>query len=364
MRKRFVSTALLFVIITPVALAQSPPVRPGDRTRASIEAEATRLKGVLASLKLPDADSEIYAGAFSRIERAGQSGHVFLSLFLLHPSAATLPAIEYQKAKTDVEKGGLEALEREWKRLGGELAEKERRLTASSARRSPLVVQAMLERALTQVQPHYQSGKLYGEQWTVEAGLFYLGRSKAQLEFALFCRGLDAVASGAAPSLRSLTPELEELEREVTQAYRRLGSADQDNAFIRINASLKVAQDLERERRFGGALLQYLEVFRALEAVDSMPAESLAPDALKSLSESFRAQLSGGKIDHSLGWLYWQMAQAALESSDENDRRQAAVILRHVAPRYFKYMARLKEGSEPKVVAREVTVTLARWPYT
>jgi hypothetical protein len=68
MRKRFVSTALLFVIITPVALAQSPPVRPGDRTRASIEAEATRLKGVLASLKLLDADSEIYAGAFSRIE--------------------------------------------------------------------------------------------------------------------------------------------------------------------------------------------------------------------------------------------------------------------------------------------------------
>jgi hypothetical protein len=222
----------------------------------------------------------------------------------------------------------------------------------------------MLERALTQVQPHYQSGRLYGEQWTVEAGLFYLGRSKAQLEFALFCRGLDAVASGAAPSLRSLAPELEELEREVMQAYRRLGEADQDNTFIRINASLKVAQDLERERRFGGALLQYLEVFRALEAVNSMPAEGLAPDALKSLSESFRAQLSGGKTDHSVGWLYWQMAQAALESGNLNERKQAAVILNHVAPRYFKYMARLKEGPAPKIVAREVTVTLARWPYT
>jgi hypothetical protein len=364
MLKRLVSTALLIVIITPVALTQSPPERPGDRTGASIAAEATRLKGVLTSLKLPDADSETYAGHFSRVEGSRRSGHVFLSLFLLHPSAATLPAIEYQKARADVEKGGLEALEREWRRLGGELAEKERRLTASSARRSPLVVRAMLERALTQVQPHYQSGRLYGEQWTVEAGLFYLGRAKAHLEFALFCRGLDAVASGAAPSLRSLAPELEELEREVMQAYRRLGEADQDNAFIRINASLKVAQDLERERRFGGALLQYLEVFRALEALNSMPAESLAPDALKSLSESFRAQLSGGKTDHSVGWLYWQMAHAALESGDANERKQAAVILHHVAPRYFKYMARLKEGPAPKVVAREVTVTLARWPYT
>jgi len=364
MLKRLVSTALLIVLITPVALAQSPPERPGDRTGASIAAEATRLKGVLTSLKLPDADSETYAGAFSRVEGARQSGHVFLSLFLLHPSAATLPAIEYQKARADVEKGGLEALEREWRRLGGELAEKERRLTASPARRSPLVVQAMLERALTQVQPHYQSGRLYSEQWTVEAGLFYLGRAKAQLEFALFCSGLDAVASGGAPSLRSLAPELEELEREVMQSYRRLGAADQDNAFIRINASLKVAQDLERERRFGGALLQYLEVRRALEALNSMPAESLAPDALKSLSESFRAQLSSGKTDHSVGWLYWQMAHAALESGGVNDLKQAAVILHHVAPRYIKYMARLKEGPAPKVVARDVTVTLARWPYT
>jgi len=364
MRKRFVSTALLIIIITPGALAQSPPERHGDRTGASIAAEAMRLKGVLASLKLPDADSEIYVSAFNRVERARQSGYVFLSLFLLHPSAATLPAIEYQKAKADIEKGGLEALDREWKRLGGELAENERRLTAAPARRAPLAVQAMLERALTQVQPHYQSGRLYGQQTTIDAGLFYLGRAKAQLEFALFCRGLDAAASGPAPSLRSLAPELEELENEVMQAYRRLGAVDKDNTFIRINASLKVAQDLERERRFSGALLQYLEVFRALEAVNSTPAESLAPDALKSLSESFRAQLSDGKTDHSVGWLYWQMAQTALESGDANDLKQAAVILHHVAPRYFKYLARLKEVPAPKVVAREVTVTLARWPYT
>jgi hypothetical protein len=95
-----------------------------------------------------------------------------------------------------------------------------------------------------------------------------------------------------------------------------------------------------------------------------MPAENLTPDALKSLSESFRAQLSGDKTDHSVGWLYWQMAQTALESGDANDRKQAAVILHLVAPRYFNYMARLKEGPAPKAVAGEVTVTLARWPYT
>jgi len=122
MLKRFVSTALLIIIISPGALAQSPPDRPGDRTGASIAAEATRLKGVLASLKLPDADSETYAGAFSRVERARQSGYVFLSLFLLHPSAATLPAIEYQKAKAEVSK--------RWSRNGGGSAAPWRRKSA------------------------------------------------------------------------------------------------------------------------------------------------------------------------------------------------------------------------------------------
>lgn len=344
MRKRFVSTAL-FILITLGAMAQSPSARPGDQTGASITAEAVRLKGVLPSLKLSAEEQETFTGQFNRIERAAQAGHVFLSLFLLQQPATALPAFEYQKAKAEVEKGGLEALEQEWRRLGGELAEKGRRLTAAPAPQTPLAVKAIIERSLTQVQPNYQSGRLYGQQTKVEYGLFYLGRAKAQLEFALFCRSLDVKATGVAPLLRSLAPELEELEREVLQSYRRLGAADQQNTFIRINSSLKVAQDMEREKRFSGALLQYLEVCRALDAAVSPPAESLSADSLKSQIESFRAQLSGGKADHSIGWLYWQMAQAAMEpgAGGANDQKQAAVILRQALPRYFKYMARIKK---------------------
>ena len=346
MQKIFGSATMLIIGITLVgtgAMAQPSSAGPIDQAGAPIAAEVVRLKGILASLKLPAADNEFYSGQFSRIERAAQSGHVFLSLFLLHQPEATLPAFEYQKARADVEKVGLEALEQEWRRLGGELGDKERRLTAAPARRLPIAAQGVIERSLTQVQPHYQSGRLYGQQTTVADGLFYLGRAKAQLDFALFCHGLDLAAPGAAPRLRSLAPELEELESEVLQAYRRHGAADQQNTFIRINASLKMAQDLERERRFSGALLQYLEVCRALEAAGSVSSESLAPDTLKSQSEAFRARLTAGRTDNSVGWLYWQMAQAAIESGDANDQKQAAVILNHVAPRYFKYMARIKK---------------------
>jgi hypothetical protein len=205
-------------------------------------------------------------------------------------------------------------------------------------------VNAIIERALTQIQPNYQSGRLYAQQTKVENGLFYLGRAKALLDFALFCRGLDLPTSGAPTLMRSLAPELGELEREVLQAYRQYGATDQQNTFIRINASLKVAQDLEKEKRYTGAFLQYLEVSRALDAVNSPSTGNLAPDALKSQLESFRARLSKGGADHSIGWMYWQMAQTAMSPGEggKNDPNQAAVILRQIVPRYFKYMARSK----------------------
>src|SRR5262245_12107270 len=231
MQKRVVSTAL-FIIIPLGVIAQLSLVSLGDQAGAPIVTEAVRLKSVLASLKLPAAEQETFTAQFSRIERAAQAGRVFLSLYLLQQPAAVLPAYEYQKAKTEVEKGGMEAFEQEWRRLGSELAEKERRLTTAPERQVPQVVKAIIERSLTQVQPHYQSGRLYGQQTTVDSGLFYLGLAKAQLEFAIFCRNLTVAATGATAPLRSLAPELEGLEKEALQAYRRLGATDRQNTFI------------------------------------------------------------------------------------------------------------------------------------
>jgi hypothetical protein len=351
MRKSVSSIALSSILIVfgmYCAMTQRSTIaaggRPDDQAGAAIAAEAGRLKGLLAPLKLPAAENDPYLEQLNRIERAAQAGNIFLSLFLLQQSATALPAYEYQNAKVDVEKGGLDALDREWRQLGGVLEEKERRLSAASTRRSPLVVDAIIERSLTQVQPNYQSGRLYAQQTKVEYGLFYLGRAKALLDFALFCRGLELPTSGAPTSMRSLAPELAELEREVLQAYRQVGATDQQNGFIRINASLKVAQDLEKEKRYSGALLQYLEVSRALDAVTSPSIANPPSDTLKSQLESFRARLSKGGADHSIGWLYWQMAQTAMSPGEggKGDPNQAAVILRQVVPRYFKYMARIK----------------------
>src|SRR5215813_9989603 len=132
---------------TSDGFAQPPSARSNELAGASIVAEAARLKKTLAALKLPAEENGSFARLIDRIDRASQAGRLFLSLLLLQQAATALPAREYLGAKKEVEKGGLEAFEREWKRLGEELAEKESRLRAGANRRTPLAVRAILERS-------------------------------------------------------------------------------------------------------------------------------------------------------------------------------------------------------------------------
>lgn len=339
-RKELMPQRLVLIILClsflPQAMAQ-PARQTASPNAGAILAEVSRLKGVLAALKLSAAEAESFNTLLSRSERAAQSGHIFLSLHLLQYAAPSIAVSEYLKAKTEIGKGGLPAFEQEWQRFGKDLAARQRKLAISQ--RLPLAVQAVIERSLTQVQPNYQASRLYGAETSVENGLYYLGLVKGQLDFVAFCRSLKFDAPPATQPLRSFAPELAELEKEVLAAYRQFDTPEQHSAFIRVNSSLKVAQDLEHERRYSGAWLQGLEARRALTAMSVTTAENRTAPSLRTQSETFRAQLSNHRADHSIGWLYWQMAEAALAT---DDLKQANAILHHVLPLYFKSMTRNK----------------------
>ena len=327
---------LLCLSVASVVLAQ-PTRLTKDSTASAILAEVSRLKDALAALKLPAAEAENFSSLLSRSERAAQSGHVFLSLHILQYAAPSIAGSEYLKSKAEIAKGGQTAFEQEWQRFGTELAARQRKLIV--AQHLPLAVQAIIERSLTQVQPNYQASRLYAAETSVENGLYYLGLVKGQLDFVTFCRGLKFDAPAIAKPLRSFAPELATLEKEVLDAYRQFDTPEQHSAFIRVNSSLKVAQDLERERRYSGAWLQGLEARRALTAMSASSAENHTAAGLRAQSENFRAQLLNSQTDHSIGWLYWQMAEAALAT---DDLKQANVVLHHVLPLYFQSLTRNK----------------------
>jgi hypothetical protein len=313
--------------------AQTAP--PAAATGQAILTEAARLKQVLAALNLPAAEQDSYAALLDRSTRAARAGHFFLSLHILQAAAPIIAGLEFKQEQLAIQQGGLAVFEQEWRRRGPELAARQRKLSAPS--KLPLVIQAFSERALTQVQPTYQASLLYGQETSVENGLFYLGLAHAHLAFAAFCRQLK-FAPGAAAWRPAPAPELAAVEKAVLAAYRQFDSPEQHGAFIRVNSLLKQAQDLARERRGCGAWLLALEARRALVPIIQTAAPPSAA-VLRIQSERYHTQLSRAQTDHSLGWLYWQMADTALAT---DDLKQAQVILQQILPRYFQSLTRSK----------------------
>lgn len=297
-----------------------------------VQQEIKRLSGVLTALKLPVAEQESIRLLLSRSERAIKADHFYLSLHILQYAAATLAGYEFQHTHDKTQS----VLEQEWHKLGPLLAARQRKLNPMP--RMPLAVQAVVERSLTQVQPNYQASLMYGQEAGVDSGLFYLGLAQGNLEFVAFCRTLKF--DPPAPSvLRAPAAELATTESDVLAAYRQFDTPAQHSNFIRVNSALKMAQDLARERRNGGVWLQVLEARRALVGILVKEAENRSAADLRTQSETVRAQLTKSTADHSLGWLYWQMAEAALAT---DDLKQANAILHHVLPRYFQSLARNK----------------------
>ena len=341
MWSKFVCVLLSFIVLLNlpcVCLAQS-----GHEQVASL---ITRLEKVLSSLNLPESEAKRLGSEFEESKRALGVGHFFYGLYKLQAAWAEVQTREYLDAKSAIGKEGAEAFESEWRRLGLVLDEKEKRLAGNSLRRSPAAVRALAESSLTQVRPYYQSGRLYGLNTTINDGLYYLGLSPALLDYALFCQSLSFGQASPELKLAPLNDDLAGLESETLRSFRRAEADGQfqqnDNRrlrYIRANVTLKMAAELNQEKRTAGAFHKYLEAVLHLGLADDATPGDLP--RLKSQSEAFAARLKDSKFDHSIGRLYWEMAQAALRRAEAGqpggeEQKRASVILERVLPAYFK----------------------------
>jgi hypothetical protein len=321
------------------------PTSASKQPDDQVSAEVNRQKNLVAALKLSDEDSNRFLATINQAEKALQAGHLYLSLNLLQQTVE-LRAFEYRKTKLDVEKGGVEAFEQEWRRVGEIVSAQEKLIASKSLQPSPLIIKAMIERAVTQVRPTYKSGRLYAQNTTITNGLLYMGIVQSYLEAALFFQNLQFNEIKTALRLRPIDGELNKLEAEILEAYRRPNATDQQQTFNYANMTLKMAWDLNREKRYAGALLQYLEAARAIALTSPPPVETLSADSLKSELQLMRTKLTSSKTDHSIGEFYWQMASSAINraegSPDKGPYSRAAVVLNRVLPLYLEYVAGVK----------------------
>ena len=322
-----------------MAYGKEPTQMQSSGTQISLDVD--RLKTLLASLNLQNDENH---DPLKPTQEALQSGYLYLSLYRLRQLRVQVEPLAYQRAEANVGKQGIAGFEREWQRLGQQLNQGESLLKGNSSAHLPVVVLAMMEISQSQIQPYYKSGRLYGLNTTIENGLYYLGLAGAHLDFATYCKQFKLAQPRPALPLRSLERELKRLESQTVSAFAQAEGTAQQSRYLAVNSALKIAWELNAEKRYGGALLQYLVTCLELNLIKATAFDAEQLPRLNRQSQRLHARLTSAKTDQSIGLLFWEMAQYALEQKDRDKAdqvygNQAAIILDKVLPLYFNYLA-------------------------
>lgn len=318
-----------------------PTVLDAQNPEKQISEAATRFERLISSKYSPTgAASGECVNDISVAKSTLKSGYLYLSLYRLRPCLLERDTQRYLQAKAGIEKGGLDAFEAEWRRLGSELDEREKLLDGSQTQRSVALIQALVESSKIQIRPYYRSGRLYGLNTTIPDGLYYLGLAPANLDFALLCQQLQIVRTKPSIKLRPLNPELAQIETETLESYKRGGAGKLQPGYNLVNSTLKLASELNAQAMYAGALQTYLEASLDLGLIAAPEVTANEVSQLRVRNQSLERRLKDTAADHSIGILYWEMAQSALDqAANEVDLKRAAVIIQDVLPRYFRYLA-------------------------
>jgi hypothetical protein len=352
---RFAATSLALLLLVP-GLTHASADEPGSND--PLAAEIERWSAFLRDTTSSDENwKDLKPGmepAMARAEAALKDGRRLLALERLSAVRMNLAGFAYVNALPFDKRGDAASLDSEWTRVGALLGA-EAAVPSPSALDGvqPAAVRAEGEAALPQVRNYYDTSLDYGRATMPWSGLFYLGVAQAQRDFVTFCRTISARTDLKAPKVRSLAVELDALEADLLRAYRPPASIDRHSEFIGASAALKEARELDAAGLRYGALLRYLQASMRIDPLRPDPPQP-DPAGLPKRLEAFESRLRQGGVDHSIGRLYLETAQA--------NPAFAEAIARDVLPRYFAALAPVTP--RPHKPAPSITVTLVRWPYT
>jgi hypothetical protein len=364
------SSAVLLLAALLSAPASSREAAGAEAPDDPIAVEIARLK---ASLAASTASGELWDDVrrgsepmLARAETALRDGRRLVALNRLAAAREGLRAAGYVYSLPDAERKDAARFEAEWRRVGELLKADLGPPTANALDGvGPAAARAIAEAVLPQVRVYYEASLDYGQSTTPDSGLYYMGAALAQRELATLVRDLGGGAPAPPPPLRSIAPELDALEAEILAAYRPPASIDRHVDFIRASAALKEARELDALGLRYGALLRYLQSqqrFAPARSASSAAADAAAPAALEARLREYDKHLARSGVDHTIGRLFLETAQALAAPGKEADPAAAQAIADLVLPRYF---ASLEPATPlPPRPAARATITLVRWPYT
>lgn len=297
-------------------------------------------------------------------ERALADGQRWLALSRLALVWNALEAADYRNSVPGELQKQMAGLEAEWKRLGPELGPEGAAAARPDFAGVPAAARAVGEAAWAEVPVYYEASLDYGENTAPEYGLYYLGAAKAQLELArLAARLTDPAPAGTPLAPRSVAAELDAFEGELLAAYRPPLSVDAHPVFIRINALVKAARELDAQGLHHGALYKLLDARMRLSRLQH-PGRALDAGEAKRQARRVEKELAATGVDASLAELFLETAVFSAADPDPaaGGGEVAAAILADVMPLYAAALG--PAPPRPPDPEPDAIVTLVRWPYT
>lgn len=222
-----------------------------------------------------------------------------------------------------------------WEADGRALEAEAARLEKDALSGRSALVQSCGEVSTFRALTHHRASRMYAKLG-IPGGLYYLGNAHAAAELAAFCAGIEDGPKGALPRFRPLADFEAELSKSTVSAY---GQGDASTAhhrdFIRLDSALKEARQLIAANRAYGAAASLLEARLRMGLVQKPAGDGNPSDPSRA---PYRARLLDPEFDHSLALSLWERALVRAASSEEKDRREAAVLLEEVIPFYFRLL--------------------------
>jgi hypothetical protein len=359
----------LFVALT--LLGALPALILGQEPKAQIKSEIDRLQQSLrekpiSSPDFPDINSAINASLNGAAE-ALDVGKFYLSLERLLQAEDLFLGARVAVDKADAVKSSFPAFEAEWEKASQNLKTLNDEAHKKDWRSSPLALRALSETAEGRSMPLLEGGRGFATSTKPSDGLFYTGQAQGEAYFAKFSSSLVLVGNSPSFPLRSYLPELQRLQERSNAAFTPPRSIELHSRFIALNSTLKLAEELDAQRLYAGALYQYLEATRHYGMLEALPLDAAQQSALKTDLAAVRKRLATSKQDDSLAQFFLERAESQIAHADgsapsADEWRSARVILDQVLLAYY---AALKPASPLQhAFGKTMDITLVRWPYT
>jgi hypothetical protein len=352
-------------------LGALPFLASAQDPKPQIKAEIERLQHSLKEKPVSDPDfasvNSMMDDALKGALAALDSGKLYLCLEKLLQAEDLLQGARVIEEKSEAVKSGFPAFEAEWEKASKNLAALDQEARQRNWTRAPVALQSLSESAQGKSIPLLEGSRGFATSTKPRDGLFYMGQAQGNAAFAKFTTSVSLTRNSASFPLRSFLPELRALQDKTNAAFKPPRSIELHSRFIALNSTLKLAEELDAQKFYAGALYQYLEATRHFGMLDAPPLDAAQQSTVKADLAAAQKKVAASRQDDSLAQLFLERAESQIAHPDGSattvdEWRSARVILDQVLPAFL--VARKPASKILQASGKTVDITLVRWPYT